>query len=449
MLEVEIENFQSIEKADFKVEGFTAFVGRSNIGKSAAVRAIQCVLTGASGTNFVRHGASCERRLKGNKKCKCQTRVKLKTPEMSIVWEKGDAVNRYTVTKGGEPVVYDNPGVGTPDFLKPDFEAVRVGDSDEVLQVSEQFSPIFLLNQSGPAVADVLSDVAKLDDINRAMRLVSKDRKEAVSTRNVREKDAKKLREELTAFEGLDGVASKQASLEQRQEVLENLQIRLKRLTALAVSFDGLVLVVSSLTPVVKVRDPDSGPVSTASERLGAASRFLAGIQSKAPIVKGLMGVEKLVIPDGSTVVEVSEKALRVDAWLSQAVEAKSRQAALSGVVKCSVPDVSLVSEAVRRAVLAARLSERLSALSGTATAVPSLALPDAAPLGTALAALGRALRLESRLQSCASAKASLEAGYEAAAAEEAVLLQEFQELGVCPTCSQRIDSDHTHLKAS
>ena len=33
MIEVEVRNFQSIEHISLKVEGFTALVGRSNIGK--------------------------------------------------------------------------------------------------------------------------------------------------------------------------------------------------------------------------------------------------------------------------------------------------------------------------------------------------------------------------------------------------------------------------------
>ena len=95
MIEVEIQNFQSIDKVAFKIEGFTVLVGRSNIGKSALIRAIHCALTGASGTDFVRHGLDCERRIKGNKKCKCKSTVLFKTPSLHLIWEKGDADNQY------------------------------------------------------------------------------------------------------------------------------------------------------------------------------------------------------------------------------------------------------------------------------------------------------------------------------------------------------------------
>ena len=64
MTEVEVRNFQSVEHAVFRIEGFTALVGRSNIGKSALVRAVKAALTGATGTDFVRHGGLCARRLK-------------------------------------------------------------------------------------------------------------------------------------------------------------------------------------------------------------------------------------------------------------------------------------------------------------------------------------------------------------------------------------------------
>src|SRR5277367_3768831 len=154
--EVEVTNFQSIEHAKFVIEGYTALVGRSNIGKSAIVRAVKAALTGASGTSFVRHGPNCARRLKDAKKCQCKATVRIKREGFDLLWEKGDSDNRYTFN--GQ--VNDSVGQGTPTFLQAGFAPIKIGDDKELLQVADQFDPIFLLNKTGGAVADVLSDVA-------------------------------------------------------------------------------------------------------------------------------------------------------------------------------------------------------------------------------------------------------------------------------------------------
>ena len=66
-VDVEIRNFQSIEKATIKIDGFTVVVGRSNIGKSALVRAVKAALTGAPVSSFVRHSSGCLRKTKAAK----------------------------------------------------------------------------------------------------------------------------------------------------------------------------------------------------------------------------------------------------------------------------------------------------------------------------------------------------------------------------------------------
>src|SRR6478752_168059 len=100
MIEIEVTDFQSIRHTSVAIDRFSAIVGRSNIGKSALVRAVQMALTGAVGTDFVRHGSSCDRAIRGTKKCKCFSRVRIKTFALELTWEKGDAVNRYIVVQG-------------------------------------------------------------------------------------------------------------------------------------------------------------------------------------------------------------------------------------------------------------------------------------------------------------------------------------------------------------
>src|SRR5580700_10412737 len=127
MFEVEIRNFQSIEHISIRIDGFTALVGKSDIGKRAIVRAVRAALTGATGTSFVRHGVACHRRIRGSKTCECYCSVHMSTEGFDLTWEKGDKRNLY-VFNGQD---YGVPNRGTPDFLErpkllKDFGLVKI-----------------------------------------------------------------------------------------------------------------------------------------------------------------------------------------------------------------------------------------------------------------------------------------------------------------------------------
>lgn len=314
MVEVEVRNFQSIERATFRIDGFTVVVGRSNIGKSALVRALKACLTGAPASSFVRHGATCLRRLKQAKTCKCYSSVHIKATDFDLFWEKGDSVNRYTFN--GQ--VYDKAERGTPDFLQPLFSPVKVGDRQELLQVSDQFSPIFLLDQTGGAVADTLSDVARLDRINAAMRLAEKDRKEAVSTRKVREKDVVHLNARLNAYEGLDTVlvnvqrvADKQTLLEKQERALVGLDSFMERTSVLAST-------IRELTKCADVQVPSSVPLTEGSQRLDALGSYLEKHTERERAVAMLSGVEELPTLPAATLQQHASDFARLGVWLNQ-----------------------------------------------------------------------------------------------------------------------------------
>jgi hypothetical protein len=319
VLDVEIRNFQSIEKASFQIDGFTVVVGRSNIGKSALVRAIKAALTGASVSSFVRHGAGCLRRTKQAKTCKCFASVHLKTEGFDLLWEKGDSLNRYTFNG----VIYDKAERGTPDFLQPVFAPVKVGDKQELLQVSDQFSPIFLLDQTGGAVADTLSDVARLDRINWAMRLAEKDRKEAVSTRKVREKDVVALRSKLTAYDGLDDVlgavqrtTESQDAILRQERVLAQVDTFLQSATALAGTLRDLAKGASVVVP-----DPKS--IKDMARVLESINAYMTQLEDRRQGVTHLASVEQVEIPSATSLTTGLSSLQQLNRWVQQLAEIK------------------------------------------------------------------------------------------------------------------------------
>lgn len=403
MIEVEIQNFQSIDKVAFKIEGFTVLVGRSNIGKSALIRAIHCALTGASGTDFVRHGLDCERRIKGNKKCRCKSTVVFKTEKLHLIWEKGDADNQYTLVKDGVPTTFTAVSRGTPDFLLPDFAQVAIGDTSELIQVSEQFEPIFLLKKSGSVIADVLSDVAKLDDINVAMKLVAADRREAVSTRNVRDKDVLQIKADLRQYDDLDAAVARASALQRRHLDVQNVTQQVAELEAFSEDHWTLTTNIGRLKQVTEVVPPEAAPLQKLGDDLLCLQRFISLVGDLKPVVQRLVGVGKITLPE----IEGLRSGLKEIACLDTWHQRVSRLEAITAKDLNKLPEPNVLE---LRAV--AKTSSQLS-------------------------------HWASRYEALAVKVDQLEKQLQAIVAEESRILADYATLGVCPTCSLPLHPEH------
>lgn len=395
MLEVEVRNFQSIDAVNLKVEGFTALVGRSNIGKSALVRAVKAALTGAPVSSFVRHGKGCLRKVKKAKTCKCFASVHLKTEGFDLLWEKGDAINRYTFNG----VIYDKAEKGTPEFLSPAFLPVKVGDQQTLLQVADQFSAIFLLDQTGGTVADVLSDVARLDRINVAMRLAEKDRKEAVSTRKVREKDVTDLQTKLAAYDGLDAAVTKASEVQADLAAIESLAARVEQI-------DGFMASGSALGQRIKV--------------------LTAGAETP--------------VPDPETLETQGDSVAQLEDWVDQLEEAETAVEALAGVDTIDLPEKAPLQAASKNLESMVKWHQQLVVFRDWFNAVkPVEALPafSAQHLTEARTSLDRLQKWVSSLTSLTSSLKALQDEWEVVLKEEKEAHDEVETLGVCPTCVQ------------
>lgn len=293
MVRIEIRNFQSIAHEIVEVQGFTALVGRSNIGKSAVVRAVKAALTGAPADAYVRHQSGCPRITKAAKSCHCFCSVSIVSPGFDLLWEKGDTVNRYVFNNA----TYTAVSRGTPDFLLKECSLVKLGDDKELLQVADQFNPIFILNRSGTVVADVLSDVVKLDQINVAIRAVEKDRKEVVATRKVREDDVVSLELSVAAYKGLDEAVVRVRQVESKETLVQETEKKLAELTAFLDSLIDVVVRVKVLVTVDSVVVPQVQPVLDLSETLAAVSRLVGSLTDRLMLVSQLSSVEKIDIP--------------------------------------------------------------------------------------------------------------------------------------------------------
>lgn len=404
MLEVEVRNFQSIRHATIQIQGFTALVGRSNIGKSAIVRAVKAALTGAPSTSFVRHDPNCVRRTKSSKTCKCFCSVHITAEGFDLLWEKGDAINRYTFN--GQ--VYDKAERGTPDFLQPVYAPIKVGDDKELLQVSDQFDPIFLLNQTGGVIADVLSDVANLDRVNIAIRLAEKDRKEAASTRKVREQDVVDLTQRLVLFDGLDDALAAVRDVEDRQTELETAEKSLTCLEGFLERCGALGSSIKLLEGVLKVEAPAPEPLAELLGRLSLVSRLYDRLVERVASIRELQGIEAIKAPDDAQLRHLADEFDALDGWVGRLRVFK----VWMDKVKVLEAVRPLTPEGIQKAWLACE-------------------------------ALGS---LTSRYEGLSEQVGDLQGRWKALEVEGEALQAEWEALGVCPTCTQPVHGDHHGL---
>jgi hypothetical protein len=410
MLRVEVKNFQSIAAETVEITGFSVVVGRSNIGKSALVRAMKAALTGAPADNYVRHSMDCPRVVKGAKSCKCYCSVRIVGPQFDLLWEKGDSVNRY-VFNGVEHTVV---GKGTPEFLGPEFAPIYIGgdSTPTLLQVADQFRPLFILDRSGTAVADVLSDVAKLDQINDAARAAEKDKRECSSTRKVRDKDLRELDHVLEQYEGLDTVIARVTDVEAMAAAVTALEERAAIVDRFALSVTQLTATMRSLLPVAKLEIPSVSPLIERSSQLRSLTRWRDQLQTKLEASKSLEIVGELVVPELGEATRLAARSRTLSRWGGQLATLKAAFVGLKEAQSAVVPEVAHLASMQLKAREMSIWASRLGVLRG------------------GIAKLEKAVR--------------------DAASDETAVLVEFKELEVCPTCRQRVAvMAHNHLGAA
>jgi len=446
-VEVEIKNFQGIAHEKIVIDGFSTITGRSNIGKSSIVRAIRSALTGAPADNLVRHSLDCPKAVKGAKTCKCYCRVHIKSEGFDLLWEKGDSVNQYRYN-GTD---YTVPGRGAPEFLEAKYLPAKLGGESLLLQVTNQFEPLFLLDRTGTVSAELLSDVVKLDQVNAALKLSEKERKSASSTRKVREKDLASVDGRIQATTKIQEAVDLSARATSLVSKVEAGEAREESLQAFSAKVDSLVRSLNKVSKVEAIEvDPNLlGPVSEAGQKLLTGEGKLVKLRVLVPQVKSLSSLPTDPPPPVTGLVDSSSRLLDGSKRLSklQAMMGLNLDSKLSEMDQVLIPDLGGV---------VSRWS-KLSSLLGwnrRLLQIPTIdkEVPDVLDLPTI--SVATALRIESwgtQLESIVKEINSQTQDLKATDLERKKIQDEIDALGVCPTCKQpwamahSTDTDTTH----
>ena len=291
---VKIKDFQSIEKADLEINGFTVITGKNNSGKSAVQRAIRGVFQNARGNSFVRHGAT-----------HCEVSLDFEDGN-SVTWKKGKKENKYIIN-GKE---YDKVGAKTPapleDFL---VQPITAGGREIWSQFAPQFTgQVFLLNDTGSVLAEAISDVERVQTLNNAMKKSEKDKRSASGVLKVRKTDEKAVQSELEQYAGLNTLGLLIDTIESLEAKIEKIEQMIGALSSFVSKRDALISEITQLTGVTSVKSPDTTDLVRVSEDLKSLCSLLSQYEISSDTVLSLQGVSAIVLPHEGDLVALSEQ---------------------------------------------------------------------------------------------------------------------------------------------
>jgi hypothetical protein len=242
-VKIRVQNYQSIEDSEIEVSGLTIITGSNNRGKSALHRAVFGAFTNAKGTKFVRHG-------------KEKAVVTLKFDDgHTLVWEKGEKVNSYTV----DGKTLNKVGAGAPPLEVQSLRVLPIEASGREFwpQFAHQFTgQVFLLNEPGSVLAESIADVARVGVLNEALRSTQSEKRSLVAEVKVRNADLAKLEAQESTYAGLDAVGGIMASAEALDLLVTECEEQLASVTALRDGIESFTDAVGEFIPVRWVEMP-------------------------------------------------------------------------------------------------------------------------------------------------------------------------------------------------
>lgn len=291
-IKVNIKSFQSIEEIEFDIHGFTCITGVTNIGKSAIVRAINGALTNIPVGSLVRKGA---------KYCS----VSIDTEQWGILWEKGErGVNRYFFRGKDKPL--DKVGAGqVEEIASLGFGSVKIGSSQIYPWIAPQFEPLFLLNQSGPAITDFISEVSRLQVLQDAISINIRNRKRALDEIKVRSEDIQKLQNKEQALSQCDTALQIRDELEAQVQSIKEYEDKLIIAESLSGSISQIENILDKINSIDEIRIPDPIPVEEYQRMHSMFSMWMALEQAACRIIS-LRDISSVNIPEVLSIEDIS-----------------------------------------------------------------------------------------------------------------------------------------------
>jgi len=209
-LKLRVRNFQSIRKAQLEVEGFTVITGRSNVGKTALIRACRAAFFGTPGDYYIREGESF-------------TGVAITDEDLEIVWRK---------TRKPDPKKPSALQVSGVFHTKIGKDHAQLTESCGVIELSTsqarikpqfamQHDNIFMLSESETTVAEILKLLGRIDVVTTAQRNAKRDLFSVASKRKVRKEDSEDARSKVKSLDYVPGLRIKLEEVSEQVQIMD------------------------------------------------------------------------------------------------------------------------------------------------------------------------------------------------------------------------------------
>lgn len=379
--------------------GVNALVGPNNHGKSTVIRALRAVFYGEVRDSLVRAGAAAARVEIGVAGGRVLRYVRQPKRTPVNLWSLHEADGALVRENG---TTFETGGRDVPAWVERLFGITRVEELD--VHVAHQKFPVFLLGEK-PARRSAVLSIGREAGLIRDMQALQRERvTEDQRTIREGEREIARLRESLSALDGLDALAATLRCLHEEAGRLAGDAATLRDRVALA-------------------------------ERLARASRLATGAAARARALADLPGPE-IGADLGRRLAEArNREALgrRVLVAAAGLASARGRVAALSGLP----PDAPVprdTAQAATHATRLRRLTAGLAAARARDDALRDLPALPAPVLRPEAAVTGR--RLAEIRQRLAEAEARERAAHDGLAAAEAEMAEVLASTGGrCPAC--------------
>ncbi|MGE4297335.1 MAG: AAA family ATPase [Desulfovibrionaceae bacterium] len=435
-----LENFMAHGRTELELgPGVTVLTGPNNIGKSAVVEALRCLVSNSIPHYYIRHGADAAR-----------VEVTLEDGTR-VAWVRKERHAMYEVHPAGadpdaEPEKYYKFGRNTPEDvaallrlapveLEPPHDPVDV-------HIGNQRYPIFLLDRPGTALAAFFaasSEAAHLLTMqnllkNRVQRAKVEERTLATRMADI-ERGLDRLAPlpdielALGLARDLDAAVRAGRAEEPRMQAMAVNLVRLRRERTL---LDQRLAVCAPLRPA-----PELFPAAALAALVARQARTAVALA--AATARAAAFAPLAVPPSLFDATGLERRAMRLCATIRTLAVARAAHAALA--LLRPAPELFAAAPLAGHLRRRAAVADRIAAQRRAVSAVPPLAAPPAllevAPLQRTLAAV-RAAR--ERVAAQRRALAAREA--ELAAATQA-MHQRIQAIGHCPLCGAGLDAAH------
>lgn len=429
---VSIRNYQSIDALDLEVRGFTCVTGKTNIGKSAILRAISSAILNESVNGMIRSGSKF-------------ASVELQSEAWGFKWEKGPGVSRYHVAG----TTYDKVGQATFEAVtNMGFGSVKLGQKEVYPWWASQFEPIFLLGATGAAVTDFVSDISRLTVLQDAITLSSRGKKKATDEAKRSAEQAVELRAKAAVVAAVDHLAQAEKELVEQEASIQDYRRRI----ASAESVQERIRLAEEGARILSANAQIKLPVDRVQddiEKVRRAMSFWSRLRECARAIIAMRDIAKVQIPEDVPDLD----ALRRAAKHSGVPALRSAVEAISAAAGAKVPDAPPVEE-IESLV---RASSHLKRLDRCVAAIRGLPKPPQVPEGDVdssdIEKLRRASDAARRILSAKSDSSKLQKESEDLAASIAEVDRQISLIPSCPSCGRVVSGPdgpkHQHKEVS